>query len=335
LRQLETLDKDVLSEHTYGLLKGNLASLSSSLSPDERIAMQKEAILLFEKAKDVTNTGSVQISLATTLIAIGRYAEAKKYLRQANQNQPSITAYSTAIGSNLALAQNKSRKAMKLLNKAIKTYPSQDAQYPILWQQKAVIAAQLKNIAAAKSAEETALKLINQRIQTYFPYLSEYQREQYLDAYDTYREYYFSLSCLNKRDSTTTGKLYDLVLSSKGVLLETVRQTKAGISNTTDTLLNKKQTRYSYSKNLLARYYQSGQKEAWMNIDSLEAETEVLEKEISRTAMATQRPKTTWQQIRTALKPNEAAVEIVRFRTKHKALSISLEVGAIPFIMLH
>lgn len=311
MKTLETLAKE---GYTDGLLKANLASLSGSLSPDERIAMQKEALLLFGKAKDITNTADTQLGLAINLVGIGRYDEAKKYLHQADQNQPSITGYSTAIWSSLALAQKKPRKAMRLLNKAIKTYPSQDAQYPILWERKAVISAQLKNIAAAKSAEETALKLMNQRIQTYFPYLSEQQREQYLDAYDTYREYYFSLSCLNKRDSTTTGKLYDLVLSSKGVLLEAVRQTKAGISNTTDTLLNKKQTRYSYSKNLLARYYQSGQKEAWMNIDSLEAETEVLEKEISRTAMATQRPKTTWQQIRAALKPNEAAVEIVRFR---------------------
>ncbi len=314
LKQLEILAKDVLSDHTYGILKGHLAALSSNLSQEERIAMRKEAIQLLEKAKDVTNTANIQLGLATTLIAIGRYAEAEKYLRQADQNHPFSAGYSIAIWSNLALAQNKPRKALRLLDKAIKTYPSQDAKYPLLWQQKAVMAAQLKNIAAAKSSQETALKLMNQRIQTYFPYLSEHQREQYLDAYDTYREYYFSLSCLNKRDSTTNGKLYDLVLSSKGVLLEAVRQTKAGISNTTDTLLNQKQTRYSYRKNLLARYYQSGQKEAWMNIDSLEAETEVLEKEISRAAMSMQRPKTNWQQIKTVLKPNEAAVEIVRFR---------------------
>lgn len=314
LKKVEASNKEVLPNETYGIIKSNIATVSGNLSPEERLEMRKEAIRLLETTKDVTFIADIQLSVAKSYIELGRLVEAKEYLLLAKRNKPSDVAYSNGVYSMLAQAQNKRRKALKLLNKVINEVRPENAHYPNLWQQKAVISAQLKNIAAAKSSQETALRIMNQRIQTFFPYLSESQREQYLDDYDISREYYFSLSCLNKPDSGTTGKLYDLVLSSKGVLLEAVRQTKAGISITTDTLLNQKQSRYSYNKNLLARYYRSGQKEDWMDVGSLETETEALEKEISRAVLANQPKKPTWQQIQIALKPGEAAVEIVRFR---------------------
>ncbi len=318
-KEAETIVSELNQPEDTGILKANMASLLYNLTVKERLEMRLQAIELYKKTTNLVKIQRIQEAVAQDLINLRDFSNAKKYLKEAGQlynqlNHKPSRGQITALWSFLAIAQNKPRKALRLIEKAISEYPSYGSDYPQLWWHKVFVLTQLGKIEEADLAWMTTMKLMNQGVQTYFPYLSESQREQYVDNYDNYREQYLSFSCLSKRSVTTSGNLYDLALSSKGVLLETIRRVKENIATTTDTAFRKKQMRYFYTKRALARYYQSGQKEWMMNIDSLETETEALEKEISRTVLVRQRPDPTWQQVKATLKPNAAAVEIIRFR---------------------
>lgn len=319
LEKAEDFAHQVNQDGVYGLVRANMASLLPNLSIEARIQMRQEALRHLEKVKDTTKIQKITESLAHDYIFAGELSKSKQYLTQADKlyyqlyrkpNQGSTTL----IKSKMALVQNKPRQSLKLLDKAIEEYPKHHSEVSSLWNSKSIILTQIGKEPQAYAAWMNTLKLADTGIKKYFPYLSEAQREQYLDRYDTYREQFLSLHLLDKSKEIHTGSIYDLLLNSKGLLHDMVRQMNLRIDNSPDTTLRSKRNRYFYNRGLLARYYQSNSKALTTKIDSLETETEVLEKELTRSASAAALPKPSWQQILAVLRPNEAAVEIVRFR---------------------
>ncbi|WP_208408192.1 CHAT domain-containing tetratricopeptide repeat protein [Dyadobacter arcticus] len=318
-KKAEKITRELNEDFKLGLLKANMASQLTNMATTDRIQMRLQAIDLFTKVNGIEKLPIIQEALAQDLIILGDLSKAEKYLHESSQlyfkiNKTQRTGNITALWSTLAAARHKPEEALRLNAKALTEYSSQNPEYPKLFRNRSILLTRYGRITEARSAWLTTLARMNEDVKSSFSYLSEFQREQYLDNYDTYREQFLSFSAANKPNAATNGDIYDLLLKSKGMLLERVQQIKQNMAGSSDTILLDKQKRYVDMKTTLARYYQSDQNKDRLHIDSLEKEAEILEKEISRTSARTQHPERKWQQIRAALKPDEAAVEIVRFR---------------------
>lgn len=314
-----TINSQLNQEVKLAMLKSNMAALLKNLTSTERKELRLQSLDLFRKTRSTANLRAVLEGLAEDCINLGELEDAGRYLSEADTlDYPAHSQLPDGniveLRSMLALAQNKPLEALRLNELAIFKYPEHAKDLPKVWFHKAVILTRLKKIEEAQSAWRKIQSELTREIETTLPYLSEYQREQYTDNYDNYREQYLSFICSNKQPESENGVVYNLLLNAKGALLERERRIRREIGNTTDTTLLKKQTQYLNNRKALAKYHQSGRLISRTSMDSLETETEILEKEISRSLPASQYRVYQWPQVQAALKPGEAAIEMVRFR---------------------
>ncbi|HTF82712.1 MAG TPA: CHAT domain-containing protein, partial [Cytophagales bacterium] len=116
-------------------------------------------------------------------------------------------------------------------------------------------------------------------------------------------------------------KTYDLQIATKGILLNATTKTKNAILSSRDKKLIKLYETWLDQKEELARFYtytKAEIKEEKINLDSLEKATEATEKKLSLSSnlFVADQKELTYKQVAAALKPNEAAVEIINFQ-KH------------------
>ena len=143
-------------------------------------------------------------------------------------------------------------------------------------------------------------------------YMSENEREVYVAPY-TLNEIY-GLAFQNPTPTATElGLAYDYRLLVQGLLFNTSRKVLQAAANQSDTLLRQRVQRLFSVRRTIAQY--SLKPSQYVDVDSLQKLSTKLEKQIGYFA-GTIRQQTkayTWQDVRKALKPGEAAVEIIRF----------------------
>lgn len=174
----------------------------------------------------------------------------------------------------------------------------------------------------AEKLFDAALNNILQQFQYHFTYMTEKERLTFLDGVSNLFPIYFSF-CTNYRDKNPAliGKFYDIVLAQKGFVAGSVAALRKKIEASGDRealeLLDQLTAKKSQLSRLLTA--QPIDRDQWKKtLEQLQQETEALEQQLVKrsTYLAEEKryARATWQDVRKALKPGEAAVEFVRFR---------------------
>lgn len=198
-----------------------------------------------------------------------------------------------------------------------------------------IVATALINLASHFHAEgqpaqaityfDRAFETLARQFEYYFTYMSEKERLAFLATMQNNLPEYMSL-CFSYHEQfpELVGKAYDTVLWQKGFIAQSVAALRAKILAGGDADALRMLEELTSKKGALATLAASPpeadtQKQAARRaqITQLENEANELEKDLVRRSGALADKKqlahVTWQQVRDALKPDEAAVEIVRF----------------------
>jgi CHAT domain-containing protein len=175
-----------------------------------------------------------------------------------------------------------------------------------------------------------ALQIYTKVLENYFPSLSEKEKQQFWNTirHNFARFNIFAIKRANENPSILC-EMYDNQLSTKGLLFNSAVKIKARISNSGDTSLIKLYNRWKDTKELLVKLYKKSESELKnekINRDSIEQYANSLEKEISLKSenykQSYEKKKVSWKAIQTLLKPDEAALEVIRIRYYDKLRSI-------------
>lgn len=161
------------------------------------------------------------------------------------------------------------------------------------------------------------------QINTYFPILSEEQKTKfyYNKLRPTVEQFNAFVIKAALEDQSLKGKMYDLQLTLKGIILSSTTKVKQSILNSGDSVLIGKYEEWLSQKEKLAQLFSDAklsEEERDSQIAALTSTSDNLEKELSKLsagfAKTIDKKQVTWQNIREKLKPGEAAIEMVRFR---------------------
>lgn len=155
-----------------------------------------------------------------------------------------------------------------------------------------------------------------------FTYMTEKERLAFLDTVaDDFPAYFSFVHRYHEKDPQLVGSMYNLLLWEKGFIAGSVADLRRQIEASGDApalqllaQLTEKRTQIAALLNV-----QPQDRDAWQKqIDELRGQADELEKAlVARSGMFAERKKldrSTWQQVRDALGPGEAAVEFARFR---------------------
>jgi CHAT domain-containing protein/tetratricopeptide (TPR) repeat protein len=157
--------------------------------------------------------------------------------------------------------------------------------------------------------------------------LSEKEKKQY---WNTTRRVFegFNSFATNRlvENPNIIGKMYDNQLFSKGLLINSTRKVKERILKSKDSSLISKYMDWKEKKTFLLKLYKMTKNELQkkrFNVDSTENIANQLEKELTLKSEdfkhANEQKIVSWKNIQETLKPDEAAVEVIRFsRYKNK-----------------
>ena len=178
------------------------------------------------------------------------------------------------------------------------------------------------NATALKYFEETFDNYFHQ-INTFFPILSEEEKTKfyYNKLRPTVEQFNAFVVKVASDDKALQGKMYDLQLTMKGLILSATTKVKQSILTSGDSILIGKYETWLSQKEKLAQLFSDSQMDVTKRnskIDSLMKLSDGLEKELSKMssgfAKTIESKRPTWQEVQAKLKPGEAAVEMIRFR---------------------
>ncbi|GAB4015115.1 hypothetical protein GCM10028808_39590 [Spirosoma migulaei] len=170
----------------------------------------------------------------------------------------------------------------------------------------------LGNRAEANQLLQGSLSHLRTNVTQNLWYMSENQREAYLEPYVLSEIYGMAFQSPNPTPDEL-GLAYDYRLLIQGLLLNTSRKVLQATANQADTLLQQRVKTLFTVRKTIAQY--SLKPSQYVNIDSLQGLSTQLEKQVGHVAgLIRQETRAyTWQEIRKRLKATEAAVEIIRF----------------------
>ncbi|HRJ31650.1 MAG TPA: CHAT domain-containing protein [Cyclobacteriaceae bacterium] len=177
-----------------------------------------------------------------------------------------------------------------------------------------------------KEADSAFAKLTDhllKEVKHNFTYLSENEKISfYRNQQDILQEYLFfaltvsgAISGQDYQNPDITKKLYDLQLTTKGIILNSSHKMKAAILNGDNQQQKADYQRWEYLKNELAQLIRSDHTSA-NQVSQFTAIVDDLEMKLSRESASFKRgflvEEISWKDIQRKLKPGEAAVEMVR-----------------------
>jgi CHAT domain-containing protein/antitoxin component YwqK of YwqJK toxin-antitoxin module len=163
-----------------------------------------------------------------------------------------------------------------------------------------------------------SVQSLMKQLENQMPHLSEQEEELY---YETLKRGFTNFHSFVAEEVSKTnrkqllGELYNLQLTSKALLLNSSAKWKQNIMNSKDQRLIEKYFAWVALKKRLTSLESKGRN---AQLDSLEKETEVQEKQLSKLAerfnKISDKKLRTWQEVRASLKQGQAAVEIIRIQ---------------------
>jgi CHAT domain-containing protein/Flp pilus assembly protein TadD len=181
------------------------------------------------------------------------------------------------------------------------------------------------NLEKAEPLFTSGISIIINILNNYFPSLSEKEKKQFLSTIDKSFEEFNNYAIQRyAQNPNISSKMYDIQLYTKGLLFNSTSKIKNRIMSSGDTLLIKKYKEFTDKNEQLAKSYSMSEEERKkkrINIDSLEKIANNIEKELSLKSelyiQSSEKKKINWRSIQALLKPDEVAVEVVRFKLKN------------------
>ena len=178
----------------------------------------------------------------------------------------------------------------------------------------------------AKEAFGPVIRNCQNQIDHYFSALSEKEKSSFYNrikpVFETYQDFCVQNIALTN-DADLKEQLYDLQLSTKAILLNASNKVRTAILNNGDAELKELYKKWQESKESLVKFYTYSHEELkrqQINIPDLETTANDLEKKISErsTSFGLQynKQKLSWKDVQATLKPDEAAIEIIRVSKK-------------------
>lgn len=186
----------------------------------------------------------------------------------------------------------------------------------------------------AENYYEEAISHILGRIEYLFPSLSEKEKSRLyqlnlkptLERFVSFAMIYGGYIPSKKikyeiKKPSITEILYNNQLETKSLLLQATNKVRKSILNSKDSTLVKMYKEWQQEKEKIAKYYNMStnqRNKLKINLDSAILMVDELEKKLSKKShifsQKMKQPKISWKQVQEKLKPNEVAIEIIRFR---------------------
>ncbi len=224
------------------------------------------------------------------------------------------------LGKNSPEAKVYLLKALKLRKKQLGT---KHPRYGEVLQKLSFYHWKTNNTKVAQDYFKQLLANYYEQIDMYFPILSEEEKTKfYYSKFKIDQEAYISF-VLDKlsTNSRALGSLYDLALNTKGLIFYASQKVKVAIMQSKDQDLIAKYENWLSVKEKIAKAHSEGGEEvnSLKKTDSLLLLANVLEKELvvksAEFKNVYSKRVYSWQEVQQKLKPGEAAVEVIRFRT--------------------
>lgn len=169
------------------------------------------------------------------------------------------------------------------------------------------------NIEEAEQYIFDVLKMNEVSIAMNFPTLSESEKEKFFKSisedYEEFNDFAFKRKDV---DPEITGRVYNNILRNKGLLLKSSTAMRYAILGSSDTTLIRKYEAWIEMKTNISKAYANGE-----DTQNMEAEANVLEKELVKGSQEFQdlhrTHKMTWQEVKSKLNKEDAAIEFVHF----------------------
>ena len=189
---------------------------------------------------------------------------------------------------------------------------------------------------AIGTLEETTDKYLN-FTKLHFPTLSFREKSKYWNKINGDFEFYNTLAMKLYADKpSVVSSVYNNTINTKALLLSSTIRMKHRIISSGDTnLINKFNQWIDLKESLTSAisFNSQQQQEMGINVKEMEKQLESLEKELSEKSedfAENELSKViTWKDVRNALKPNEYAIEIIRFRNFTKSFTDSVVYAAL------
>jgi CHAT domain-containing protein/Tfp pilus assembly protein PilF len=343
--EAEPLFKRALSidEKAFGDSNRRVATDLSNLAMlDEHRNQYVEARPLFERALSIDekalgpdhsdvailydNLGEVDLYQSQFAQAEAHYQQSLKIMEKAEGSNHTDVAHTLDDLANLYDAMGRYAKAEQAARRAIAIQEKAEGpDHPDL-------ATDLTNFgllyeyqgkyAQAQPLFQRAFDNLFKQFQYNFTYMTEKERLGFLDTVANDFPAYFSfVHRFRDKDPELIGSMYNLLLWEKGFIAGSVADMRRQIEASGDAASLKLLGELTEKRTQIAALLneQPQDRDAWRKqIDQLRGEADELEKAlVARSSTYAERKKldrSTWQQVRDALGPGEAAVEFARFR---------------------
>lgn len=179
-----------------------------------------------------------------------------------------------------------------------------------------------KDYKRSKRMIEEALNNYENFIKQFFPALSEREKAKYWNTIRSDFEFYNTLAFSNLDDfKDLSGKVYNYQLLTKALLLSSSIKIRERIMNSTDENLKSQFSLWTQKKELMTLAISMSPeqlKESEIDPGALQTEVERLEKDLSKQSelfgQSFENKRVTFDDVKKSLKPNETAIELVRYR---------------------
>jgi CHAT domain-containing protein len=248
------------------------------------------------------------------------------YSSQFGKEHPSYAqvTYETAL---FYQSQNRLEEAEPLLNEALtiqqKTLSEHHPNIALTFENMAILYWQKEDFINAAEWYRKSLNEYSYQINTFFPVMNDYEKTEFWENIQAkfIRFYNFALDAETTVPEITED-VYNYHIATKALLLNSSRKVKARILNSGNQELIANYKNWQGTKNWLAKLYSYTNEELAeekINIDSLETLVKNLEKELTVASKdfkdANELSSADYKKIANALKPGEAAIELIRINS--------------------
>ena len=179
-----------------------------------------------------------------------------------------------------------------------------------------------QNTEKAGNYLRQSLSITLDRVDKVFPALNDKDKTNFYATVESDFEYFNFFAAENiGRSPSLAGDMFNYAIATKALLLNTSNKIKKRILSSGDVALIELYQEWRSKKNKLAQVWQMSNVEktkAGVDENALENEVNALEQKLSTSselfAESKEQKRYTWKDIQKNLKPDEAAIEIMRFR---------------------
>ena len=300
----------------------------------EKLMLEARDIMADKLGKDNPQYAEILKNVAVLYISEGRYdiafnsltvAENIWRVKTGTKNNINAASIYTLTGDVYYQLKNY-RKAEEFYNKSKDLYEKffsiNHPEYVKVLSKLSKVYYMEKDYKQSKRLIEQSLANYEEFIKKYFPALSEREKAKYWNTIKADFEFYNTLAFSNLDDfKDLTGKIYNAQLMTKALLLSSSIKIRERIMNSTDEQLKAQYNEWVQKKELLtiALSMSPGQlTENEIDPNVLTQEVERLERELSQKSelfgQNFETKRIVFEDVKKSLKPNEVAIEMVRYR---------------------